>query len=40
MCHFDFDARSDATETDNSDGRLDSGRDGARILRWGIVRFE
>ena len=39
MCHYDFDAWSDATESDTNNGRLDSGSDGVRILRGGTVRL-
>ena len=39
ICHFDSDSWSDATETDTNNGGLDSGSDGARILRWVTVRF-
>ena len=37
MCHIDFDAWSDATETDSNNGRLDSGSEGVRLLIGGAV---
>ena len=40
MCHFGFDAWSDATETDTNDGRLDSGSDGVKLVKSGTVIFE
>ena len=39
MDNLDFDAWSDATYGDTHNGSLDSGVDGVRVLRSGIVRF-
>ena len=39
MGNFDFDSWSVATDGDTNNGSLDSGVDGVRVLRSGIVRF-
>ena len=39
MDNLDFDAWSDNTDGDTKNGSLDSGVDGVRIVRSGIVRF-
>ena len=39
MGNLDFDAWSDATDVDTNNGSLDSGVDGVRVWRSGIVRF-
>ena len=39
MGNLDFDAWSDATDGDTNNSSLNSGVDGVRVLRSGIVRF-
>ena len=39
MDNLDFDAWSNATDVDTNNVSLDSGVDGVRVLKSGIVRF-